>query len=415
LRKLWFDRPLWARVLVGMALGVVVGLLLGPNAAVFKPLGDLFIRAIRMLVVPLIFISLLAGIVSMPSPKSLGRIGVKSFALFTATSGLAVLTGIVVGLIFQPGVGTPTEGLMDAVAPAATSVSVVGLLLSIVPENPVGALADGQVLPIIFFAVLLGVAIIASGEKGLPLRALLQSANAAVIHMTGWVLELAPFGAFALVAWVVGQQGLSILLPLGKLILCLYFACIIHVLLISSAMVYGYARLGLLRFFRGIAAALLVAYSTSTSSGTLPVTMRCAVQNLGVSPPLAAFIPTLGATINMDGTAIYLGLFAVFTAQVFGVELSLLQYVTIMLTATLASIGTAGIPSASLVLIPMVLGAVGLPIETIALVVGIDRIMDMMRTTVNVAGDSAITAVVATSEGALDREIFEGRRAFIQT
>lgn len=408
--KMWFDRPLWARVLAGMVLGLIVGLLLGPYATALKPVGDLFIRAIRMLVVPLIFVSLLAGIVTMPTPSSLGRIGVKALGIFIGTSALAVTMGIVFGLIFQPGVGTPIEGLLDADVPPPAPVSVVDLILGIVPENPINALAQGQVLPIIFFALLLGIAIIASGEQGKPLRAFLESANAAVTRITTWVLETAPFGAFALVAWVVGMHGLSVLVPLGKLILCLYAACIAHFLVVSAVLVYGYARLSLIRFYRGIAAALLVAYSTSTSSGTLPVTLRCATGNLGVAPPVASFTLSLGATINMDGTAIYMGLFALFTAQAFGVDLTWVQYAAIVFTGTLAAIGTAGIPSASLVLIPMVLGSAGLPIETIALVIGIDRIMDMMRTVVNVGGDSITAVTVAHSEGSLDREIFAGRK-----
>jgi Na+/H+-dicarboxylate symporter len=247
------------------------------------------------------------------------------------------------------------------------------------------------------------------GEEARPLRTLLASANAAIVRITMWVLETAPFGVFAMMAWVVGRQGLDVLVPLLKLIVCLYAACLLHMLVVSGALVGLWARLNLVRFFRGILDALLVAYSTATSNGTLPVTLRCAEQNLGVSRSTAAFVVSVGATINMDGTAIYMGLFALFTAQAFGVDLGFAQYAAIVLTGTLAAVGAAGIPSASLVLIPMVLGSAGLPAEAVALVLGVDRILDMMRTTVNVAGDAIVAVVVGKSEGALDLDVFNGR------
>ncbi|MDX2221942.1 MAG: dicarboxylate/amino acid:cation symporter [Rhodospirillaceae bacterium] len=407
--KAWFERPLWARVLLAMILGVLAGFVLGESAAVLKPVGDLFVRALKMLVVPLIFVSLLSGIIAMPNPAGLGRIGAKTIGLYLMTAPIAVIIGIGFGVVFQPGLGTPVEGLVDAQAPAAKEVSLVALVIGIVPENPIAALAQGDILPIIFISLLLGAAIMVVGEEARPLRTLLSAANAAIVRITMWVLETAPFGVFAMMAWVVGRQGLDVLVPLLKLIVCLYAACLLHMLLVSGAMVGIWARLNLVRFFRGILDALLVAYSTATSNGTLPVTLRCVERNLGVSRSTAAFVVSVGATVNMDGTAIYMGLFALFTAQAFGVDLGFAQYAAIVLTGTLASIGAAGIPSASLVLIPMVLGSAGLPAEAVALVLGVDRVLDMMRTTVNVAGDAIVAVVVGKSEGTLDLDVFNGR------
>jgi len=406
--KSWLKRPLWARVLMAMAAGVIVGLALGPEAAVLKPVGDLFIRAIKMLVVPLIFVSLLSGIVSMPNPAGLGRIGLKTMGLYVATAPIAVMIGLAFAAAFLPGTDAPVEGLRDAAAPPAKEVSLVALVLGVVPENPIAALAQGDILPIIFISLLIGIALIKLGDEARLVRDVLMTFNAVVMRITNWVLATAPIGVFALMAWVVGQQGLEILLPLLKLIACLYAACVVHVLLVSSVLIGLWARLNVMKFFRGILDALLVAYSTATSNGTLPVTLRCAEQNLGVPRSMATFVISLGATVNMDGTAIYMGVFALFTAQAFGVDLGFAQYAAIVFTGTLAAIGAAGIPSASLVLIPMVLGSAGLPVEAIALVVGIDRVMDMMRTTTNVVGDAIVAVVVARSEGVLDLETFNG-------
>ncbi|MCB2108627.1 MAG: dicarboxylate/amino acid:cation symporter [Rhodobacteraceae bacterium] len=409
--KSWFLQPLWFRVLTAMVAGIIAGLLLGPQADALKPIGDLFIRGIKMLVVPLVFISLLSGVISMPNPASLGRIGVKTMALYLVMAPIAVAIGIGFAVAFTPVAGTPVDGLLEGGPPDAKSVSILKLITEIVPTNPIAALAQGDILAIIFIALLIGIAMIRVGDDAQPLRAFLGSANAVIVRITGWVLETAPFGVFALIAWVVGAQGLAVLVPLLKLIVCLYAACLFHLFVISVLLVIGVGRLNVWRFYRGILDAMLVAFSTSTSSGTLPVTLRCLEKNLGVSRSTSTFVASLGATVNMDGTAIYMGMFALFTAQAFGVELGFAQYAAIVFTGTLASIGAAGIPSASLVLLPMVLGSAGLPAEAVALVVGVDRVLDMMRTMTNVTGDAIVAAVVGKLEGTFDQDVFDGTRA----
>ncbi|MEM9288559.1 MAG: dicarboxylate/amino acid:cation symporter [Pseudomonadota bacterium] len=403
----WQSQPLWLRVLIGLVLGVVVGLLISPAIAnELKIIGDLFIRAIKMLIVPLIFISLVTGVTSMDDMSRMGRIGAKTMGIYFLTTSIAVSMGLLFAMLFSPGVGAPVESLGDPRSLEKT-ISIKDLLTNIIPTNPVDALARADVLQIIFIALLTGLAINAVGEKAGPVRRLFVSAADVIYKITHWVMEMAPYGVFGLIAWVVGTQGLDILLPLGRLIITLYTACIAHMAVIITLFLVLLMRLNPFRFLKGIRDAQLVAYSTSTSSGTLPVSMSCVEEQLGVSRPVSSFVLPLGATMNMDGTAIYMGIAAIFVAQAFGVDLTFVDYATIVLTGTLASIGAAGVPSAGLILIPMVLSSVGLPIEAVALFAGVDRILDMMRTATNVTGDCMVATVVAASEGELDRATFD--------
>lgn len=405
----WFAKPLWARVMGALVLGLLTGLLL-PDPAVadawLKPVGDLFIKAIKMLVVPLIFVSLVVGVSSMTDLSRVGKLGGRTLLFYLLSTLMAVTLGIVAATIFAPGVGAPLSAAAAVTAPEA-SMSISQIILGLVPENPIRALADGDILPIIIFALLLGLAITAVGEPAQPLRQLFEAAEKVVAKLVVWVIELAPFGVFALMAWVGARYGLSALLPLGKLIMLLYGTCLLHLLLLSIICLLGIARLSPALFFRRAAEPLLFAFTTTTSSGTLPVTMRTAQTRLGISKAVASFTLPLGATINMDGLAIYLGIIAVFTAQAMGIELTTGQYVLIMLSATLGAIGAAGIPSGGLLLMPLVLSTVGLPLEVIALVAGIDRILDMMRTATNVGGDLICATTIAKLQGELDEATFK--------
>ncbi|MEO0411042.1 MAG: dicarboxylate/amino acid:cation symporter [Pseudomonadota bacterium] len=403
----WQSQPLWLKVLIGLALGVVVGLVIPPAAAQeIKIIGDLFIRAIKMLIVPLIFVSLVTGITSMSDMGRMGRIGLKTMGIYLVTTSIAVSVGLLFANIFAPGVGAPTDSLGDPRTLEKT-ITIKDLLTNIIPTNPVDALARADVLQIIFFALLVGLGINAVGEKAGPVRSFFISAAEVVYKITGWVMETAPYGVFGLIAWVVGTQGLEVLAPLAQLILTLYAACIAHIGIVLLLFLVLIARLNPWRFLQGIRDAQLVAYSTATSSGTLPVSMNCVERQLGVSRPVSSFVLPLGATMNMDGTAIYMGIAAIFVAQAFGVDLTFTNYATIVLTGTLASIGAAGVPSAGLILIPMVLSSVGLPIEAVALFAGVDRILDMMRTATNVTGDCMVATVVAKSEGEIDLDVYE--------
>ena len=401
--------PLWQQILVGLVLGVVVGMLFKSFALALAPVGALFLNAIKMLIVPLVFVSLVAGITAMSDSAKLGRISVKTIAIYLITTAFAVSIGLAFGTLFSPGEG------MNMVASgseeAKQAPSLVQILVGLVPTNPVMAFAEGNILQIIVFAIALGVSMNLVGEKAAPVVRFFDSLAEVFYKLTDLVMRFAPIGVFALIAGVVASHGIEVLLPLAGVIGVIYLASIAHMLLIYGGLIGGLARLSPLRFFRGIAPALAVAFSTSSSSGTLPVSIECARKNLGVSQGVAGFVLPVGATINMDGTAIYQGVLALFIAQAFGIDLNAGQYLMIILTATLASVGTAGVPGAGLIMLGLVLTSVGLPLEGVALIAGIDRILDMARTTVNVAGDLMTTTLVGSSEKELDREIYNSDNA----
>ncbi|MFG0586079.1 dicarboxylate/amino acid:cation symporter [Pseudomonas sp. zjy_9] len=396
--------PLWQQILVGLVLGVVIGMLYKPGALALAPVGALFLNAIKMLIVPLVFISLVAGITAMSDSAKLGRISVKTIAIYLITTAFAVSIGLAFGTLFSPGEGM--HMVASGSAEAKQAPSLVQILVGLVPTNPVTAFAEGNILQIIVFAIALGVSMNLVGEKAAPAIRLFDSLAEVLYKLTDLVMRFAPIGVFALIAGVVASHGIEVLLPLAGVIGVIYLASIAHMLLVYGSLIGGLARLSPLRFFRGIAPALAVAFSTSSSSGTLPVSIECARKNLGVSQGVAGFVLPVGATINMDGTAIYQGVLALFIAQAFGIDLSAGQYLMIILTATLASVGTAGIPGAGLIMLGLVLSSVGLPLEGVALIAGIDRILDMARTTVNVTGDLMTTTLVARSENELDRDVY---------
>ncbi|MNF78325.1 Proton glutamate symport protein [compost metagenome] len=402
--RLWGRLPLWQQILIGLTLGVATGIAFKQDALVLAPLGALFLNAIKMLIVPLVFVSLVAGITSMQDSAKLGRISVKTITIYLVTTAFAVSIGLLFGALFTPGEGM--NMVASAGSEAKQAPSLVQILVGLVPSNPVTAFAEGNILQIIVFAIALGVSMNLIGDKAAPAIKLFDSLAETFYKLTDLIMRCAPYGVFALIAGVVGSHGAEVLLPLAEVIGVIYLACLVHVLLVYGGLIGGLARLNPLRFFQGIAPALAVAFSTSSSSGTLPVSIECARNNLGVSQGVAGFVLPVGATINMDGTAIYQGVLALFIAQAFGVDLSGGQYLMIILTATLASIGTAGIPGAGLIMLGLVLTSVGLPLEGVALIAGIDRILDMARTTVNVAGDLMTTTLVGHSENELDRETY---------
>jgi Na+/H+-dicarboxylate symporter len=376
----------------------------GKDALSLAPLGQLFLNAIKMLIVPLVFVSLVAGITSMRDTSKLGRISAKTIAIYMVTTAFAVSIGLLFGGLFSPGEGL--DMVAAEAASAAQAPALIDTLVAMVPSNPVNAFAQGNVLQIIVFAIGLGVSMNLIGEKAEPAIKLFNSLAETLYKLTDLVMRLAPYGVFALIAGVVGSHGAEVLLPLAEVIGVIYLASIVHVLLVYGGLLSLLARLNPLRFFQGILDALVVAFSTSSSSGTLPVSIECARKNLGVSEGVAGFVLPVGATINMDGTAIYQGVLALFIAQAFGIDLNAGQYLMIILTATLASIGTAGVPGAGLIMLGLVLSSVGLPLEGVALIAGIDRILDMARTTVNVAGDLMTTTLVGRSENELDLDIY---------
>ncbi len=401
----WSGMALWKKILIGMVAGLIVGSIMGPSAALLKPIGTLFINAIKMLIVPLVFCSLIVGITSMKDTRKMGRIGVKAIVLYLGTTAVAIAIGLGLSALLEPGVGLNmvAKNLDDS---GKAAPELVQTLLAMIPQNPVNALAAGNILQIIVFAAGLGVSMVLVGEKAEPAVKVFESLAEAMYKLTELVMKLAPYGIFGLMAWVAGTYGLDVLLPLVKVIAAVYIGALIHVLVFYSGMLSIVGRLNPIHYLRSLTNPAAVAFTTSSSSGTLPATIKASREELGVSEGVSSFVLPLGATINMDGTALYQGVCALFIAQAFGIDLSTSDYLTIIFTATLASIGTAGVPGAGLIMLSLVLSTVGLPIEGLAIVAGIDRILDMARTTINICGDMMVAVLVAKSEGELDEETF---------
>ncbi len=399
---------LWMKMLLGLFLGVIVGLLLGEYAHYLKPIGTVFLSLLHMLVVLLVFSAMTVGVTSINDPKKLGRVGLKTLLMYLATTIIALTIGLLFAKLINPGVGI---GLSFE----ATNLSIdetpelLNLFVSIVPHNPIASLASGNILQIIVFAIFFGLGITFAGEKGKPLLRVMESLSEVMFKITSMVMKLAPYGIFAIMAWTAGTFGIKVLYPLLKLIFTHYLACSVHAILVFGFILVVMAKLRPSAFFRGMGDAIALAASTTSSSATLPASLHCAQHNLGVPKNIASFVLPLGSTVNMNGTAIFQAIAAVFISQAYGINLGWESLIVIVVTATLSAVGTAGIPGGALVTLSIVLGAVGLPIEGIAFIAGIDRIRDIIGTIVNVLGDAVVSVYVAKSEGELDLEIYNNR------
>ncbi len=406
------NMKLTTKIFIGLISGIIVGMFLqgAPDIAqnYIKPFGTLFINMIKMIIVPLVFSSLVVGAASIGDPKSLGRIGGKTLVYYLITTAIAVTIGLVLATILKPGAGLIIP--VDAAAKSVETPSIINTLLNIVPRNPLKGLVDGNILQVIAFALFLGVGCTTlPEEKSAPFVNFFDSVAEIMYKITAFIMEAAPYGVFALIVPVVSQYGLDVLKPLSMVILAVYLGVALHAIITYSTAVRIFAKISPMKFFKGVAPAAVTAFSTTSSSGTLPVTIRSVRENLGVSEKISSFVLPLGATINMDGTALYQGVCALFLAQVYGIDLSTGQMMTIVLTATLGSIGTAGVPGAGLIMLTLVLQSVGLPLEGLVLIAGIDRILDMARTSVNVIGDASCAVIIAATEGEL--EVIEGNEA----
>jgi len=378
-------------------LAIIAGLIFGNQISVVEPLGDLFLRLIKFIIVPLILSTIIVGVTSTGDIKKLGRLGGKTISYYLVTSFIAISLGLLAGFVFSPGTGTDLKMTGEEVD-VAESEGVVQTILNIIPTNPIESLVNADMLQIIFFAIFVGIGITMVGEKAEPVKRFFDGFAEIMYKITGMIMTVVPIGIFGLLAPIVGEYGAAVLLPLIKLIIAMLIACLIHIIIVYSVAVKMLGNMNPGQFLKGIFPAAAVAFSTSSSAGTLPVTMKSAEDNLNVSKETSSFVLPLGATINMDGTAIYQGLAVVFIAQYFGTDLTFAQLATVALIGTLASIGTAGVPGAGMIMLTMVLAAVGLPLEGLALVAGIDRILDMMRTSVNIIGDASASVVVDVSE-----------------
>jgi Na+/H+-dicarboxylate symporter len=378
------------QIFIAIIAGGIAGVILGPNAEHIKIVGDIFIRLLRMIIIPLIMASMVTGIVSIGSGRNLGRISLRTAVYYMATTLLAVTVGLVLVNLIKPGVGVELPAEQNAVDLQHTPPSAVTIISDIIPKNLFAAMADDKVLSVIFFSLLLGFAISSIGQKAKPIADMFDAFNEIMLKITGWVMWLAPFGVII---------GLDVIKPLALYMLTVIVGLLIHACLTLPVLLSVAGRYSPFRFIRQMFSAVATAFSTASSAATLPITMDCLEKNVGVSKKVAGFVLPLGATINMDGTALYEAVAAMFIAQAYGITMTLPQQITIMLTATLASIGAAAIPGAGLITLVIVLKAVGLPLEGIAVILAVDRLLDMSRTAVNVWGDACGAAVVARLEG----------------
>jgi Na+/H+-dicarboxylate symporter len=401
---------LWKQVIIGLVLGVIAGLVLKEKAEMLKIFGTIFISLVKMVIIPLIFFALLSGITAMQGQGNLTRVGIKGFASYLLTAVFAVFIGLAAGTIFQPGSGVDLNALMSeagnvsaikTVAPPSLSE----FFLDLIPKNPIKAMSEDQFIQIIIFSIFTGITINLVGPKAEPVRELIASASQVTFKMIELIIKLAPLGAFGYIAWVVGTQGLDILKALAMLVLTLVVACIFQYL-VFGFFILVIGKMSPIPFYKKILFTQSVAFATSSSKATLSTAMSQLQDRMGVSKANSNFLLPLGVCINMDGTAIYLGIAALFFSQAYGIDLTMQNYAMLILTCTFGSIGAAGIPSGSIIFMSMVLSSVGLPIEGIGIILGVDRVLDMLRTTINITGDSAITMIVDRTEGTLDEKVY---------
>jgi len=405
--RFWFDLKLWQKVIIGMILGILVGHYFGTEATVLKPFGILFINMIKMVVIPLIFFSILNGVTSISDASTFGRIGLKAMLTYTFTTIFAVIIGLTFANIFKPGVGVNIE--LQPAADAGANIKTLGeILLDTIPTNPISAMASGHTLQVVVFAFFTGFALILIGDKGQQMKDFIVSATHLVFKMIELVIKLTPYGVFAIMAWVVGQYGLDVIFSLGSFVMVVIGALALQYALFGI-MLLTFAGLNPFPFYKKMIETQALAFATVSSKATLPTAMRELRQKLGVSKQSSSFILPLGASMNMDGVAIYLGICSVFFAQIMGIELSITQYLTIILTSTIGSIGAAGFPGGSMVMMGMVLSSVGLPLEGITLILGVDRLLEMLRTVINITGDCAVTVIVDSWEKTLNRQVYNSK------
>ncbi|MDQ8185217.1 dicarboxylate/amino acid:cation symporter [Pelagicoccus sp. SDUM812002] len=411
------NSKLTRNILVAMVIGLVFGIALNffglqENAfmrdqilnGALGVVGDIFIRSLKLLVVPLVFVSLVCGTAAMDDVRKLGKIGLKTVGLYMVTTCIAITIAMLLAFVFKPGIGVNPTGTEDYVATEAPRIWQV--ITDMFPTNPVSAMAEGNMLQIIVFAILFGLAMVVSGKSGQRVLNFFSDLNEIILNLVLVLMLIAPFGVFAKITIVFADQGFAAIIELGKYFLLVILALLIHAVVVYPVLLKVMSGLNPIQFLKNFYKVQIFAFSTASSNATLPVTLETAEKKLGVNNSTASFTIPLGATINMDGTAIMQGVATVFIAQLSGIDLSLSQILMVVVTATLASIGTAGVPGVGLIMLAMVLNQVGLPVEKISLIVGIDRLLDMLRTAVNVTGDAAVTCIVAKSEGQLDEDRF---------
>ncbi len=415
-----------SKILIAMTIGLICGSLINAFAqnidfiqnylvnGLFHIVGAAFVNALKMLVVPLVCFSLICGVCGIGDVAVLGRVGLKSFALYLLTTALAIILALFIAIFLSPGEGfeqaESTTNFAIKAAPPLTEV-----FINIVPSNPVKAFAEGNMLQIIFFVILFGIAMLMSGEPGKQLAEAAEKMNLVMMKVVTLVMDFAPAGVFFLMAKTFSVQGIALILPMLGYFLTVVLCLVLHALGTFSLLLSLFAKLNPWVFIKKMRPAHIFAFSTASSNATIPVTLQVVEQRLGVKNSTAAFTVPLGATINMDGTAIMQGVATVFIANVYAIDLSIVDYLTVIAMSILASIGTAGVPGVGLIMLAMVFNQVGLPVEGIGLILGVDRILDMLRTVVNITGDATVSCIVGHSENNLNHQIFHDPDAGIIT
>lgn len=422
-KKIGLTTRIFISLLLGAILGVFLHYCVLPNDAVqnilvdgvFYVVGQGFLRLMQMLVVPLVLCSLICGASAIGDTKTLGKVGVRTVVFYIITTALAVAVALTVARIINPGMGMDLNSLQTTETQIATTqTSMVDTLLDIIPKNPIESLATGNMLQIIVFAIIVGIILAKLGDKTQIVHNLFQQGNDIMMEMTMMVMSLAPIGVFCLIARTFSGMGFDAFQPLIKYMFAVMLALVIQCLGVYQILLKLFTGLNPIRFIKKFLPVMGFAFSTATSNATIPLSIDTLERKMGVSRRISSFTIPLGATINMDGTSIMQGVAVVFIAQAYGIALTPMDYVTVIATATLASIGTAGVPSVGLVTLSMVLTSVGLPIEGIGFIMGIDRILDMSRTAVNITGDAVCTTIVANQNQALDKEIFNKKEAELE-
>ncbi len=404
------------KILIGMSLGVLLGSLINYFSitngfiqeyllgGIIEVVGRIFLSSLKLLVVPMVFVSLVAGAGSLDDIKKLGRLGGKTFGFYVITTALAIALALIVAELLDPGKGFVIANASSFSADKAPSL--VDVIVNVFPSNPFEAMVKAEMLQIIVFALLFGIGITLAGESGKRILGIFNDINEIVMRMVLLLMELAPYGVFCLLVKVFASQGFGAILPMAKYFFIVLLCLFLHVILVYGSLLKIIGRLSPIIFFKKFSEVMIFAFSTASSNATLPVNLEVTEKKLGVHNSVASFTIPLGATVNMDGTAIMQGVATVFVAQVYGIELGLQGYMMTILTATLASVGTAGVPGVGLVMLAMVFNQVGLPVEGIGLIIGVDRLLDMARTAVNVTGDAVVSCIVAKSEGHLDESLY---------
>ena len=405
---------LTSKILIGMFSGLLLGSFIsffGLEANQFIKIylidgflyigGQVFISLLKLMVVPLVFFSLTSGVSSLDQNLSLGRIAGKTLGLYLTTTAIAITIGLTIAVLFNPGNNLDLETSISLSIPESPNIK--DILLGIIPSNPIKAMADGNMLQIIVFSILFGIAIRSLGDSVKIIKDAVNSITDIVLKLVMFIINIAPYGVFCLMSVLFAEKGLTVLGDLSFYFFIVVSALLLHGFLTYSLLLILFVKVNPLKFFNKIKSLMLFAFSTSSSNATIPVTLRTVIDNIGVNRKIASFTVPLGATINMDGTAIMQGVATVFIANAYSIDLLFVDYLMVILTATLASIGTAGVPGVGLIMLAMVLNQVGLPVEGIALIIGVDRLLDMLRTVVNVTGDSTVSTIVANSENQLER------------